>query len=808
MATYICGLETECSSSGVANKYATKARVVALGKSIRSDSIHTYTDAQIVAKRDIITKTETLYSDVSVGTASLNTAGDIPASGGSNYAKATVTYKQYTRTTYADGSYTDGTKSSKSATITGSTFTGSDLGTTLKVRTSLGTSTPSGTVAGATRTATGIAVYQAANLVTKVVAGSTSGYSTHVTYADITAGGTSSSPTGHGQATYTFTSGSTSTSSSTSPSFGGTATYTRTYAEKTDASNVFTVNTSTGAVTTSARGTTIGNARSVTVTATLVVKYTHTSTYGGGSVSSEQISADVTCTQAANRITKVEVTTSLSYSAIGAGSTSASPTRSASVSKYTFTSGSTSTSTPGSTYGTLTGPSYSYKLSASQNGFTAVNATSGVLTATSRGTTYGASARASGTVTQTATYTWTHSSTYGSGAVSGNATATATCSQNANTIDLTSTPSGGALTNPATYSAAGATKSVANKTAASITVTGKFKSGSDATSGTHFTVSGPTYSWTSNQTYATLTSSNAASLDVKMNSRGTENNANTRSATIRRTASFAVSFASGYGGSGNGTKTAYCEATVTQSGNVINYTLSSLTCTYSPIDWKGGNSTPSVSYSITRKWSSGDSAGANITSGGTLSFTGTVQNSSGATIDTTNGQVVRGRINSSTSALVVMAVVPSVTYGGTKMTGSSVNVSQNKIAAGLDIKVTNNSGAGAAIVYLISSSSAKPAYNASGWTYNSANIALNATTIVYANIGTGVLTPYYVNLKYITSSNWGSGNTQASGTIAQFKISDYLHYADTINTSAFASTTAKVPANKGYINSSGSIVVY
>lgn len=806
MATYLCGLETECSSSGVANKYVTKARVAALGKSIRSDSIHTYTDTQIVAKRDIITKTETLYSDVSVGTTTLNTAGDIPASGGSNYAKATVTYNQYTRTTYADGSYTDGTKSSKSETITGATFTGSPLGTTLKVRTSLGTSTPSGTVAGATRTATGVAVYQAANLVTKVVAGSVSGYSTHVTYADITAGGTSSSPTGHGQATYTFTSGSTSVSSSTSPSFGGTATYTRTYTEKTDASNVFTVNASTGVVTTSARGTTIGNARSVTVTATLVVKYTHTSTYGGGSVSSAQISADVTCTQAANRVTKVDVTTSLSYAAIGAGATSASPTRSASVSKYTFTSGSTSTTTPGSTYGTLTGPSYSYKLSASQNGFTAVNATSGVLTATNRGTTYGASARASGTVTQTVTYTWTHSASYGSGAVSGNATATATCSQNANTITLTGTASGGSLTNPAVYGAGENTKQVTNASAASLTVTGKFSSGSNATSGTHFTVSGPSYSWSSNQAYATLTSSNVASLNVTMASRGTTSAEGTRTAVITRKATFTVAFTTGYGGTDNTTKTANATATVTQDKNVVVYTLNSMSCTYYNIGWKGGTSTPTVSYSIARTWSSGSSAGANITSGGTLSFAGTVKNSSGATINASSGVVTKNSLNTTTADVIVMSVTPSVTYSGTKLSGSAVNVSQTKMQAGLDILVTNNSAAGAAIVYMITSTSAKPAYNASGWTYNSANIALNGTTTVYANIGTGVLTPYYVNIKYIPSSNWGSGNTQASGTIAQYKVTDYQHYAAKINTSAFSGTTAATPT-KGYLNGS-TIVTY
>lgn len=123
-----------------------------------------------------------------------------------------------------------------------------------------------------------------------------------------------------------------------------------------------------------------------------------------------------------------------SYPTIGAGATSATPDLSAGFGiLFTFSSGSTSSSAPASTYGTLSVPS-SFKLSASQNGFTAVNASTGVLTATNRGTTIG-DARTSGTVTRTLTATWTPTSSYNTaGTKTSTWSTTATCTQAANTL--------------------------------------------------------------------------------------------------------------------------------------------------------------------------------------------------------------------------------------------------------------------------------------------------------------------------------------------------------------------------------------
>ena len=90
--------------------------------------------------------------------------------------------------------------------------------------------------------------------------------------------------------------------SSSSPSFGGTASYSRTYSLGTVQNGFTAVNSSSGVLTATHRGTTPGAARtSGTVTGNLVVTYTHASSYsGGGTVTSNTKTSTATCTQGAN----------------------------------------------------------------------------------------------------------------------------------------------------------------------------------------------------------------------------------------------------------------------------------------------------------------------------------------------------------------------------------------------------------------------------------------------------------------------------------------------------------------------------
>lgn len=150
-----------------------------------------------------VTSTATVYRNVSVGTSS---ASDIPASGGSSRASATVTYQQTTRTYYSDGSHTDGTWTNKSATIYGGYVSANSKGTTASGRTSTGsTSTPSGTVAGATRTGSAVTIYQAANSAVSHKLSFTAAQVSNVSNA----GGTSAVPTTSDHRWYTtYTSGS------------------------------------------------------------------------------------------------------------------------------------------------------------------------------------------------------------------------------------------------------------------------------------------------------------------------------------------------------------------------------------------------------------------------------------------------------------------------------------------------------------------------------------------------------------------------------------------------------------------------
>lgn len=182
-----------------------------------------------------------------------------------------------------------------------------------------------------------------------------------------------------------------------------------------------------GNLTVSSRGTTIGNARTGTLTCTVK------GTINGVSVN---VSDSVTITQAANLITELRPTTQgFRYNNIGAGDTTATPTSitpGANSVIYVFSSGSTSTAMPGNSYGSFTSRE-EYSLGTVQNGFTAVDRSTGILTATHRGTVVGPE-RTSGIVTKKYICTWTHSSTYGGSTVSGTGSTTATCTQAVNTI--------------------------------------------------------------------------------------------------------------------------------------------------------------------------------------------------------------------------------------------------------------------------------------------------------------------------------------------------------------------------------------
>lgn len=356
----------------------------------------------------IVTDTISSYGSVT-GAISISQIKDFPASGvtltTSNISEYFSHTKPCAQTITWESGYTNsgsisyswsvssGTVASKGTTISNTSTV--EISATVKA-TGEGNKTASKSVTSGT---------QAGNYVTAITPKSSSNTdATHFSYANIGAGATSASPSMKGGALYTFSSGSTNFDATTSPSFGGSATYTRSYTLASSQNGFTAVNSSTGVLTATSRGKTPGAARaSANVTGTLVVKYTHTSTYSaGGTVTSSTKSNTQTCTQNANYLTwgDPELTVSspaTPYSMTVSGETkaiTASATQSA-----TYSSGATDTYTPTISYTVKTAKS-GYSLSS--NSVTVTNNTS-------------TSARNGFVVTVTATGKTGTNSTYESG---------------------------------------------------------------------------------------------------------------------------------------------------------------------------------------------------------------------------------------------------------------------------------------------------------------------------------------------------------------------------------------------------------
>ena len=187
------------------------------------------------------------------------------------------------------------------------------------------------------------------------------------------------------------------------------------------------INTSNGNASVTSKGTSISNQTTFT-TGTMTV-----------SMNGKSASASAAVPQAGNYVVGLSLSGgAISYANISAGATSASPTITGSTRNFTFSSGSTTTVTPSATYGTDSPDPENWVLGSVQNGFTAVNSTTGVLTATHRGTTIGP-ARTSGVVTRKITVRWIPTAAYNSaGTIVATASMTATCTQAANARNLSS----------------------------------------------------------------------------------------------------------------------------------------------------------------------------------------------------------------------------------------------------------------------------------------------------------------------------------------------------------------------------------
>ena len=445
-----------------------------------------------------------------------------------------------------------------------------------------------------------------------------------------------------------------------SGTIGGTVSQTRTYTS--GSSDTYSQATPTNgtygtAITASNLGATIKNAATV---GTLI--YTYTLNGKTGTVGN-------IVTQAGNYVTSLTLSSgTFSYPTISAGATSATPTVKGFVGTFKFTSGGSTTTTPESTYGKLT-TSITYSLSASQNGFTAVNSSSGVLTATSRGTTIG-TARTSGTVTRKITCTWTPTSTYPGNTVTGTTSPTATCTQALNKCTSISIIAQASVSYSTVIPAGGGT------TSPSFDCGRRFFYSSGAY--------GDPAGWTSSLSYS-MTAGNGFTINtstgvVTATSRGTVVGPIKSSNVIKFTITYRYTNPSSVGGDTVSASSTAPDAIAKQAEN--GFRDDSMKLHFG--SWTGANtisvgagaSTTAMYLEVTRLYSSGEyQPGHNVTTGGTFTVSETGFSISGSNViaasrGTTTGAARSGTVTGKYSHLTATG---TITQQENKVTNSNYN---------------------------------------------------------------------------------------------------------------------------------------
>lgn len=652
------------------------------------------------------------------------TAADIPASGGTSQASG----YSYSQTWGWGDSTTGGGVITEGADVSVTSVSADSSGTLVRNRQKAGASTVTVSLNGHTAQLE-VDVYQAEN---KVVGG-TSVIHGH-SYTEVGAAGGTSTRSSSSGVTFVYSSGASLTWDGSDPQ-GGTVAGTNTFSGSADGATV----SSGGDVTWAGRGTSIGLQRGVSVTRTTRYGFTHDAEFGGHTVETESAVAVATCVQSANIVTAVTAgSNTFSYANIAAGATSATPSTGHSP-LFTLSSGSTTASVPGSTYGSLA-TSCTYSLTSGQNGFTSVNSSTGVLAATSYGTTPGG-ARTSAAVTKTLRYTWTHTSAYGGGFVnSGNLTRTATCTQNANA---------------ATY---GAVTVTAHGSASDIPASGGTVYGSGG-SGSQ------TVSFTSGASRAGAVTCGGYS-GVSADSLGTTVKSRTHVGNSTATLT------------GEGGKTAAVSVAVYQQANAatsITYGTPSVSLSYAVKNAAKGTVSPSCSYSQarTQNYTSGGTAALGaLTSGGSLSFAETTAHGNASVASSTG--VVTWDANQTASSRSV-GITLTVTMNGksgskaatsTQSADSVSSTSWGDVAAGTITNQTVPASGGTKTATAGNGSQSYTQTWVSGRTTGGTNsVAPSVASISATGSHLGTTAKDQAVLKSQAVTWTGSGGKSASGTM-------------------------------------------
>ena len=560
-----------------------------------------------------------------------------------------------------------------------------------------------------------------------------------------------------------------------SGTLGGTVSQTRTYTS--GSSDTYSQATPTNgtygtAISAPSLGATIKNAATV---GTLI--YTYTLNGKTGTVGN-------IVTQAGNYVTSLTLSSgTFSYPTISAGATSATPTVNGFVGTFKFTSGGSTTTTPASTYGTLT-TSITYSLSASQNGFTAINSANGVLTATSRGTTIGA-ARTSGTVTRKITCTWTPTSTYPGNTVTGTTSPIATCTQALNKCTSISIIAQASVSYSTVIPAGGGT------TSPSFDCGRRFFYSSGAYGDPAGWTSSLSYSMTAGDGFTINTSTGV----VTATSRGTVGGPIKSSNVIKFTITYRYTNPSSVGGDTVSASSTAPDAIAKQAEN--GFRDDSMKLHFG--SWTGANtisvgagaSTTAMYLEVTRLYSSGEyQPGHNVTTGGTFTVSETGFSISGSNViaasrGTTTGAARSGTVTGKYNALTATG---TITQAENKITNSDYDASNSQWSVGATIGSGMTAAGGSATITrsashlhtnyrLYSSGSTDGPFedtvvdnvNLSIVSNGNNRFSLSGTTLTHSNMGTNVVTDT-VTVRATNASNT-STYKDVSASITNSRVS-------------------------------------
>ena len=231
----------------------------------------------------------------------------IPAKGGT--VSPTLSYSQtwgWNGATSGGGTITSGATVSYSGTsvnATNGSVTASSKGTTVSNVTTVTTATATVKLNGKTGTKSAT-VQQALNKITTLAIIPSAGATDTTSYptGNFAASGGTKTPTTSARVVGTFSSGSQGYTGAEGAWYGGTLTISRAWSMA--AATGFSMNTSTGAVTASNRGTTVGAARTCNPKCVVSASFTNPSSVGGGVVKASSITDSFTLTQAANSMTR------------------------------------------------------------------------------------------------------------------------------------------------------------------------------------------------------------------------------------------------------------------------------------------------------------------------------------------------------------------------------------------------------------------------------------------------------------------------------------------------------------------------